>query len=267
VVRALATAGAAALVLALPAHAADPPPVVVTATVSPAAVFFGDPAVLEVRALVDAARVDPGSVTLQADAGPLERVGSVERDEWRDGDVAQVGFRVVVACARLACLTAAPAPFRVVAQTRRGERLELPSPWPRLAVARRVPDGATQVVADDRPAPVRWRIAPDALTAMLLALALLLAAGSAALAAGELLRRRSGSERGDTALARALAAVRRSLGADESARRRATGRLARLLASRNPGLALAAEKLAWSPEPPEREALEELVERVGRPPR
>jgi hypothetical protein len=252
----------AALAAAAPSLAAGAAPVTVATTVSPAAVVFGDTAVLEVQALVDAGVVDPGTVRLEADAAPLERVGSVERDAWRDGDLAHVRFRVTVACAQLACLTRAPAALRVVARGSSGANFDVRRDWPALVVGRRVPADATQPRADGVPRPVRWRVGPTALLTALLVLALALAGAAVAFAAAEVLRARAARGRGDTRLARALAAVRRALGGDERARRRAAGQLARALEPADGALALAAGELAWSSDPPGRDALARLADRV-----
>ena len=76
---------AAAAALTIPAQAAERPPLAVDASVSPASVLFGDPADVAVEVLVNDDRVNPATVSLEADAEPLARVGRVHRDAWKSG--------------------------------------------------------------------------------------------------------------------------------------------------------------------------------------
>jgi hypothetical protein len=65
-----------------------------------------------------------------------------------------------------------------------------------------------------------------------------------------------------TGLARAVALARQAERRPTPDRRRALGLLARLLGSRDPRLAGAADELAWSAPDPSRDALAELVTQV-----
>jgi hypothetical protein len=67
-----------------------------------------------------------------------------------------------------------------------------------------------------------------------------------------------------TGIERALALVREAERRPASDRRRAVGLLARLLGSRDPGLAGTADDIAWSAPPPTPDALSQLAGRVER---
>ena len=264
---------AAAALLAAPARAAERPAVAVDASVSPSSVLFGDPTDVAVQVLVDDDRVDPATVKLEADTAPLARLGRIDRDSWRSGGLAYVRFRFRVACADDGCLAGDQPlrvrlqPMRVSGRGRDGRDVAAPVPWPRLEVGRRVTAaalGATPAFAvDDRPRAVSWRTAPGPLSAVLAIAALLLLAAAAALVAVEALgvRRRRRAATLD-ALEAALAELRKAR--DEPTRRRAAGRLARILDRVDGSVAPEATRLAWSEEPPAPEAARALAERIER---
>jgi hypothetical protein len=271
-VKVVATLAAAAL-LATPAGAAERPALAVDASASPASVLFGDTADLTVRVLVDEDRVDPATVRLEADAAPLARLGPVDRDSWQSGGLAYVRFRFRVACNGDGCLAGGrpllvrPQPMRVSGRGSDGRDVAAPIRWPRLEVGRRVTDaalgGTPAFAVDDRPRAVPWRTAPARLSFVLAIAALLLLAAAAALVAAEALgvrRRRRAAAR--DALEAALAELREAR--DEPARRRAAGRVARILDRVDGSVAPEATRFAWSEQPPGPEAARALADRVER---
>jgi hypothetical protein len=261
---------AAAALLTTPARAADRPPLAVDASVSPASVLFGDPADVAVQVLVDDDRVNPATVSLEADAEPLARVGRVHRDAWESGGLAYVRFRFRVACAEDSCLAGAqplrmrPQAMRVAGRGNDGRNVAIRVPWPRLEVGRRVTaaalGGTPAFAVDDSPRAVSWRTAPGPLSSVLTIVAVLLLASAAALVAAEALRvrRRRSAATLDT-LEAALAELRGAR--DVRTRRRAAGRLARIL---DGSVAPEATRLAWSEEPPAQDAAQALAERIER---
>jgi len=270
--RALAALAAAAA-LAAPANAAESPALAVDASVSPAAVLFGDPVDVTVQVLVDEDRVDPATVRLEADAAPLTRLGRIQRDSWRSGGLAYVRFRFRVACAADGCLAGdapllvRPPPMRVSGRDTGGREAGTSVRWPRLEVGRRV--RATAVTAtpafavEDRPHPVSWRLAPGQLSAVLAIAAVLLLAFTAGLVASEVLHARRRRRRRAAmldALASALADLRAAR--DVPTRRQAAGRIARILDGLDGRMAPAAARLAWSEERPAPDAAKALAEQV-----
>jgi hypothetical protein len=261
---------AAAAVLAAPARAAERPALAVDASVSPASVLFGDPVDVAVQVLVDDDRIDPATVNLEADAEPLARLGRVDRESWESGGLAYVRFRFRVACADDGCLAGEqplrmrPQPMRVTARRNDGRDVATNVAWPRLDVGRRVTaaalGGTPAFAVDDRPRAVSWRTAPGPLSSGLAIGAVLLLAAAAALVAVEAfgIRRRRSAATPNT-LQAALAELRRAR--DVRTRRRAAGRLARIL---DGGVAPEARRFAWSEEPPAQDAAQALADRIER---
>lgn len=259
---------ATAVALVAPARAAQPPPLAVDASVSRASVLFGDPVGVAVQVLVDDSRVDPATVRLEADAAPLARLGRVDRDSWRSGGLAFVRFRFPVTCAGDGCLAGdtplrvRPEPMRVSGRGSDGREVATRVPWPRLEVGRRVTaaalGGTPRFAVDDRPRAVSWRTPPGPLASALAIVAVVLLASAAALVAADVLgRRRRRSEAKLDPLEAALAELRSAR--DVRTRRRAAGRLARILDGR---IAPEAARLAWSEVPPAENAARTLAERV-----
>jgi hypothetical protein len=263
---------AAAALLAGPAQAAQPSALAAEASVSRPVVLFGDPVDLVVQVLVDDDRVDPATVRLEADAAPLARLGRVHRDSWRSGGLAHVRFGFRAACADDGCLAGdallrvRPQPMRVSGRGRDGQDVAARVLWPRLEVGRRVTPASVATptfVVDDRPRAVSWRTAPGPLSLMLAIVAIVLLTPAVALIAADAraARRRRSAARPD-ALEAALAELRNAH--DEPARRRAAGRVARILDRFDGRVAPEAARFAWSEEQPEPEAAQELAERIER---
>jgi hypothetical protein len=108
--------------------------------------------------------------------------------------------------------------------------------------------------------PARLARALEVAAAVLAAAGVLLAGWAAAAVA----RSRSRQAARLTGLERALALAREAERRPTPDRRRALGLLARVLGSRDPRLAGAADELAWSAPAPTTDALADLVSRVER---
>lgn len=260
---------AAAALLAGSALAAERPALAVETSVSRPVILFGDPVDVAVQVLVDDDRVDPATVRLEADTAPLARLGGVDRDSWRSGGLAYVRFRFRAACADDGCLAGdalrvRPQPMRVFGRGSEGQDVAARVLWPRLEVGRRVTAAALATPAfavEDRPRAVSWRTAPAPLALILAIAAVVLLASALALVAAEARGARRSAATLDV-LKAALAELRAAR--DEPTRRRAAGRLARILDRLDGGVAPEAARLAWSEEPPAPETARELAERIER---
>jgi hypothetical protein len=283
-VGALAVAGAiVAILVARPGpHAAAPPAqaLAVTLEISPRPALFGDPLTATARVLVDASRVDPGSVRVDADFDPYTPARASLRSSSRSGRVAAVEFRFLISCLTADCVPGAagrrirfPATL-VRARQQDGRAVQVRAPWPILNLLPRVDEQA--LTASPRAwreqsalPPVSYRTRPGALLAVLLSFAAGLALAALALVAVELARRRQSHARAKAVsrLALALALARESMRRDPDDRRKALALLARVLSGENSGeerLAAAAEHLAWSRGRPEAERIDALAAEVER---
>lgn len=262
----------AALALAPAAAAA---PLEVRTSLDPRTVLFGAPATAEVAVVVDPALVDPGSVRIEADTAPWRRLDPPELEREEAGGTVVVRQRSRIACTTSACLPRAELRgvalprVRVTARRRDGSTVTAGAAWPAVLVApRATAEAATGAPAwriDTTPPAVTTRFAPGALAAALWALAAVLAAAAVALAAWEALRWRRRRAAGRASeLAAAIAAVRAAAAADEPERRRALGRLARVLEREDGAHVARAASLAWDEPVPEPERLTALADDVER---
>jgi hypothetical protein len=240
---------------------------------------FGDAVPGRLDVLVPNDRVDPGTVTLDADFAPYEltrppRVGRLE-----DGATTLLRFDFELRCLAHECLPRstgggglllAPATIRYTGHG--GAPASVGAGWETLPAGTWLDDDAAELLAwrtalEPLPA-LDYRVPPRLLAVLLLALALAAAAGGAALLLPRIRDalprpRPAGDDR--SVLERALAAVRSAAGGGDAAeRRRALDFLAReLRAGARRGEARAARRLAWSrrsPRPSEMEALADRVE-------
>ena len=117
---------------------------------------------------------------------------------------------------------------------------------------------------DATPPPVTYRVGPQGLARTLYVVAAALAAAGLLLAvwAATSVRGRRRVTAPLTGLERALALAREAEERPTPDRRRALGLLARLLGSRDPRLAGAADDLAWSAPAPTSDAVADLVTQV-----
>jgi hypothetical protein len=274
-------AAAAAVALAVGAWGGNsaPPPVralAARAAVTPRTARFGDPIDASVDVVVDPARVDPGSVRLDAGFAPYVAARTV-RQEQRAGRAVGVSFRVTLECLTAVCAPAQTRetyrlpPATVAYRARTGEPGARTVLWPAFRIASHLPlPGTTNPLSLLRAAtPLAapgYRISPTLLSALLLAAACVLAAGGGALAFAGLRRRHAPVRPATPAspLERALALVLDgSANGSLSARRRALERLAvELGRAGHAGLADRARRVAWSADEPSPRAVAELAGHV-----
>lgn len=275
---AAATAAAAALVSTSPAAVpAAASPLTVRASFDSSTVAFGAPVRTRVVVLADPAAVDPRSVRIVSNLGPLTVFGAARTSLAESGGIAVVTLEREAGCLAAACVAtrgdATPALPRVTvsARSRSGETLHASATWPALHVRGRVTAAdlakARPPFRVDRALPVpSYSIAPSTLSRLLDAAAVVLGLAALTLAASAAIaftRRRRRAPPVDE-LRRALRLAREAESRAPADRRRALGLLARLLAARDSGLAGAARELAWSKPPPQTEQLAELVGDVER---
>ncbi len=241
-------------------------PVAVLRSLSPAEPQFGDSVVATIEVFVDARRVDPRSVGVDARFTPFA-VASSTRSVRRAG-----GLSIVRVVDRLDCLDAACLP-KGAAATFRFPRLRiayrggtLVAAWPALRVHARLDaaDLAHTVLRVGPPqAHPSYRLPPGVTGWLLLAVGLVGALGGLALVAGAALpslQLARGRRRG-TPLERILGELTSANG-DIGRRRRTLEQLARELEPLDASLSFESRVLAWSPQEPEPAAISDLARRV-----
>jgi len=287
--RALAAALVGALVLLIGAlaveitgaSAASAPaqPLMVSTSISRRPSFFGDLLTARTEVLVDANRVDPGSVRVETDFFPYAETSALRRSSSRAGSLVALGYRFTISCLTGDC---APGPGirRVVlpllvvrARLRDGPAIVVRERWPQIAVMPRVDDAALRTVPlgwrTQLEAPaVSYRVSPGMLLAALLASAAALVLAAIALVAAEYARWTRLRDTHASTLSRvglALALARESMRRNPDDRRKALALLARVLDGKDADrLASAAEKLAWSRDRPDPDRMGALADEVER---
>jgi hypothetical protein len=247
-------------------------PLAVRARIDTPNVQFGEPIRTHVVILLDRARVRPESVHIVDPLAPLTLLTSPHRTRAVEGDTLVVAVERTASCLGDRCVAArgdaTPRLPRVVvtARARDGRLLRAQAAWPELHVRGRV--SAAELArarpafrADLSPPAPSYRISPSTLAWLLDALAVVLGLAAVAVAAHQasLLARRRRVAAPVDELGRALRLSREAEHRPVADRRRAVGLLARLLASRDRGLARKANELAWSRTAPEAGAVEALV--------
>ena len=253
----------------------------VATSVSPRPAFFGDLLTARTEVLVDATRIDPNSVRLEAEFFPYTEARAPLGSSSRSGPVVALGYRFPISCLSADCVPG-PGIRRVVlpllvvrARLRDGHETVVRKTWPQIALAPRVDQTAlrTSPLGWHRQLalpPVSYRAAPGTLLAVILACAAALALGALAIVVVEYTRWTRLRDMRAGALSRvglALALARESMRRNPDDRRKALALLARVLAGKNPDadrLAAAAEQLAWSrgrPDPDRVGALADEIER------
>jgi hypothetical protein len=244
-------------------------------SLAPLAGLFGDAVRAEVDVVLDPKRVDPESVLVSVDFGPLEGPALVVPERFEAGRSMHVRFRYELLCLREDCrprsgkhevrLAPAVVRYRLVGGTTRTLRAEWPAP---IVIASRLTteESARPVWrVREQPPPVSYRVPPTLASAAGFSLAALLALGAVVVIAFEVVafarRRRSDPLAGLTALERALALLARAVADGGTARqRRALDRLARELRRiGDDDLAADARRLAWSRARPESERVAHLA--------
>jgi hypothetical protein len=242
----------------------------------PSAAAFGDTVAARLSVVLDKRVFDPSTLHVTFPLAPLDTMGRTVRRRVDRGDTTTITYTVPVACLGERCVakgesaTVSPGAASLDVARRTGGTVHLAPARAALTVDRRV--GAAAVAAARPPfrgdvgtLPVSYRVSPRALTAILAAVAAVLAAlGGGMVAATVLGRTRTARSLGGDELARALALVR-SAGARSAAdRRRAVGLVAHLLARRDGELARSGDELAWSRRPPSGESATGYADEVER---
>jgi hypothetical protein len=249
--------------------------VAASTSLAPLAGLFGDAVHAEVDVVLDPKRVDPASVLVSVDFGPLEGPALVVPQRFESGRSTHVRFRYDLLCLREDCrprsgkhevkLAPAVVRYRLVDGTRRTLQAEWPAPV--VIASRLTAEGSARPVwrVREQPPPVSYRTPPTLVAAAGYSIAALLGLAAVMVIAFEALafarRRRSDPLSGLTPLERALALLARAVADGGTARqRRALDRLAReLRRAGDDDLAADARRLAWSRARPEGERVERLA--------
>lgn len=249
--------------------------VVATTSLAPLAGLFGDAVRAEVDVVLDPRRVDPESVLVSVDFGPLEGPALVAPERFEAGRSTHVRFRYELFCLRDDCrprsgkhevkLTPAVVRYRLVDGTTRTQRAEWPAPV--VIASRLTAQGSSRPVwrVREQPPPVSYRVSPPLVAVAGFSIAALLALAAVAVIAREVTsavrRHRADPLDGLTPLERALALLARAVADGGTARqRRALDRLAReLRRAGDDHLAADARRLAWSRARPEGERVARLA--------
>jgi hypothetical protein len=244
-------------------------------SLAPLAGLFGDAVHAEVDVLLDPRRVDPDSVLVSVDFGPLEGPALVAPQRADGGRTTHVRFRYTLLCLREDCrpqdgkhevkLAPAVVRYRLVDGTTQTLRAEWPAP---VVIASRLTAEASARpvwrVREQLPR-VSYRVSPSLVAAVGFSVAALLALAAVLVIAREAVafsrRRSSDPLAGLTPLERALALLARAVADGGTAQqRRALDRLAReLLRAGDVELAGDAGRLAWSRARPEGDRVASLA--------
>lgn len=240
-------------------------PISVNSTVGPPQHMFGDPLRARIEVVLDADRVDPDSVKVEANWAPYRTLEPSTASRSSAGNVTRLRFDYRIACLQYRCVPLSGPQKRfelrnaTVTYTRRGAgpRTEEVD-WPTLTVSGRISaarfyEAQTRAEFRELGQPT-YRVSPRLVAAIALPLAVLFGAAGLILLLRLLplvrIAERLGLKTVDTrtALERALVRVRETSTADRAEEgRRALERLAHeLRRTRNPELAGAASELAWS---------------------
>lgn len=239
---------------------------------------FGDRLEGRVEVLVPERRVDPDTVTLDADFAPYELAAPPAVERAGDGETTLVRYELVLECLSHECLPRSVgdgglllAPATIDYAEASGRRGTVSVGWEPVPSGSWLGGDAEELLgwrADLDPLPgVDYRVPPRLLALLLLALALACAAGSLALLLPRLREALPDAPAGadeSTVLGRALAAVRSAASEDDPGeRRRALDFLARELRARTRRTdARAARRLAWSRRAPQAGDMLQLADRV-----
>lgn len=244
-------------------------------SLAPLAALFGDEVRAEVDVVLDPKRVDPDTVLVSVDFGPLEGPALVVPQRSDAGRSTHVRFRYALFCLREDCrprsgkhevkLAPAVVRYQLVDGTRQSLRADWPAPV--VIASRLTVEGSARPVwrVREQPPPVSYRLPPSIVSAAGFSIAALLAFAAVLVIAREVLafarRRQSDPLAGLTPLERALALLARAVSDGGTARqRRALDRLARELRRvGNDDLAADARRLAWSRARPESERVAHLA--------
>jgi hypothetical protein len=259
----------AAIVLVGPgtrAEAATAPPLRVQTSLTPSTSKFGDPVTARVEVDYAPGAVDPSTIHIIPDFIPYVASANPVVSRPRDG--------VVVVTYPLLCVTEGCLPVKgprhvrfrpvVVSAQQNKSTVRATAAWrPIRVVSRMTPSilsGGVHFRTPAQPPPPDYRVAPGALSAALVAVALLCTVGAVGLAA-RWVRRRSHHRAEGSRLSRlelAVAYLRDSTRRSASDRRRALALLSEAVDEGEPELAATAAETAWrktSPTPRHADAL------------
>jgi hypothetical protein len=239
-------------------------PISVNATLGPAQHMFGDPIRARIEVVLDAERVNPDTVKVQADFAPYRRLQPPTESRSAAGSITRLRFDYRLACLTYRCLPNGRKRFElknaaVEYSTRRGGGVRTEEiDWPTLTASGRISRARfyeAQTRAEFRELePPAYRVSPRLVEGVGLLLSVIFGAAAVILILRLLplarIAERLGLKTVDTRtpLERALARVRETSSADRAEEgRRALERLAHeLRRTRNPELAGTASELAWS---------------------
>ena len=255
-------------------------PIVGSALLEPEQHLFGDAVRARVELLVDANRVDPGTIEIGANFEPYAEIRPVRRTTSSNGSTTRVHYEYVLACLAPRCLPRGSGRVELggvaVNYTRRGavdaEAATL-NLVPMRAAGRIDPNELEQAAlrSDLRNLPpASYSVSPRAVELVALALAVLFAIGAAVLILRLLpldrLAARLGARFADkrSPLEQALALVRESADAGRPDRRALERLAVELRRTSNPDLAEDASRLAWSHGSPRPAGVAPLSEEVQR---
>lgn len=256
-------------------------PVSVEATLSPAAVHFGDTLTARAVVVLDPARVDVASVRL-VPRFLSYRVATAVRGVRRDGKATTLTYELALECLAAGCAPGRPQvalqfpPALLHYRRTDGTAGRYAFAWPGITIASRLDDADranpyASLRTDTAPPPASYDVSPDGLADGLIAGAALLVLAAGALLWLAFRRRRAPRvhvpEQPDDPLEEALRLVREiaANGHRPELRRLALQRLVtELRAAGQPKLAESAGELAWSGGAPTPAGADELADRVER---
>jgi hypothetical protein len=256
-------------------------PVSVEASLSPAAVHFGDTLTAQATVVVDPARVDVKSVRLLPRFLSY-RIASAAGDVQHDGKATTLSYDLVLECLGAGCAPGRPQvalqfpPAVLRYRTTSGAQRHYAFAWPGITVASRLDDADrsnpyASLRTDTSPPPASYDVSPGLLGNGLIAAAALLVLGAGALLWFAFRRRPAPrpvvrEPKGDP-LTEAVRLVR-EIAADghrPELRRMALQRLVtELRAAGRTELADSAGRLAWSGGPPSPSGAGDLADQVER---
>jgi hypothetical protein len=294
--RALAPVVLAVLGTAAPAAAATPPttpgqpknPLQTTVSISPPVHLFGDTVTAHVSVVADTTRVNPARISVLAKFAPYTAIGRPQKVQVGSGRYVQTTWTWKLHCVTAVCVPEGPPsdtfhyfhfpPVQVRGVGPHGTRYANHVFLPQLEALSQVSPREKLHIEKYKhidwlyqagPAGTAYRLPPDLVFWLALALAVLCGAAAVVLASRWALRFRSAHAAGAPGvpasyLERALALFFwANAHGDETLQRKALERVADELPLDELDLSEVARELAWSPETPEGEAVEVISQHAG----
>ncbi|HEX4324527.1 MAG TPA: hypothetical protein VHZ77_07830 [Gaiellaceae bacterium] len=297
--RALLAVVLATLAVAAPANATVPPvhggsilgrnlPLKVFASISPPVHLFGDPITVRIAVVADRKWVAPANLRVVAHFAPYRPVAPPTEDRSSNGRLLQMSWTWTLRCLTVECIPQMPSsafshvfffhPAHIEYLSPTGAvRYSLNARFQRVEVLSQLSPneihaiGAHTLIWQDQITPLptaQYRVSPNLVFWLALALAVVLGAAGLAVAARWALQFRPSRSaqplRSSSSLERALTLFFWARAHDdETLQRKALERVADELPFDVHDLSETARALAWSPEAPETEEVEEISERAG----